>query len=155
MLPSRIGEIKKISDLKNLKGAIDSREYWSDFVRDQMDELNIEKVDNSYDLYGKLMRGEVDYIFTTYWYGMIEMMKLGVKDSVSISRKSIWSMPVFIGISKISLEREYLSHNLTQWLNRQEVRDKIKARAIAILRQVEEETRGTVPPSYTLNNQNI
>ena len=155
MLPSRIGEIKKISDLKNLKGAIDSREYWSDFVNDQMDELNIEKVDNSYDLYGKLMRGEVDYIFTTYWYGMIEMMKLGVKDSVSISRKSIWSMPVFIGISKISLEREYLSHNLTQWLNRQEVRDKIKARAIAILRQVEEETRGTVPPSYTLNNQNI
>ena len=64
-------------------------------------------------------------------------------------------MPVFIGISKISVEREYLSHNLTQWLSRQEVRDKIKQRAIDILHQIEEENKGTVPPSYTLNNPNI
>lgn len=155
MLPSRIGEIKKISDLKNMKGAIDSREHWSDFVHDQMENFNIEKVDNSYDLYGKLMRGEIDYIFTTYWFGTAEMLKLGIQNLVSVSKKSIWSMPVFIGISKVSMEREYLSHNLTQWLGRQEVRDKIKERAIEILRQIEEENKGTVPPSYTLNNPNI
>lgn len=155
MLPSRIGEIKKISDLKNMKGAIDSREHWSDFVRDQMENFNIEKIDNSYDMYGKLMRGEIDYIFTTYWFGMAEMLKLGVQNLVSISKKSIWSMPVFIGISKTSMEREYLSHNLTQWLSRQEVRDKIKERAIGILRRIEEENKGTVPPSYTVNNTNI
>lgn len=155
MLPSRIGEIKKIADLQNLKGAIDSREHWSDFVRDQMENFNLEKVDNSYDLYGKLMRGEIDYIFTTYWFGMAEMMKLGVQNLVTVSKKSIWNMPVFIGISKISVEREYLSHNLTQWLSRQEVRDKIKQRAIDILHRIEEENKGTVPPSYTLNNPNI
>lgn len=155
MLPSRIGEIKKVADLQKLKGAVDSREHWSDFVRDQMENFNLEKVDNSYDLYGKLMRGEIDYIFTTYWFGMAEMIKLGVQNMVSVSKKSIWNMPVFIGISKISTERDYLSHNLTQWLSRQEVRDKIKERAIAILRQIEEENKGTVPPSYTLNNPNI
>lgn len=155
MLPSRIGEIKKISDLKNMKGAIDSREYWSDFVRDQMENFNLEKVDNSYDLYGKLMRGEIDYIFTTYWFGMAEMMKLGVQNLVTVSKKSIWNMPIFIGISKISVEREYLSHNLTQWLSKPEVRNKIKQRAIDILHQIEEENKGTVPPSYTLNNPNI
>lgn len=155
MLPSRIGEIKKISDLKNMKGAIDSREHWSDFVRDQMENFNLEKVDNSYDLYGKLMRGEIDYIFTTYWFGMAEMMKLGVQNLVTVSKKSIWNMPVFIGISKISVEREYLSHNLTQWLSKPEVRNKIKQRAIDILHQIEEENKGTVPPSYTLNNPNI
>lgn len=155
MLPSRIGEIKKTADLKNLKGAIDSREHWSDFVRDQMENFNLEKVDNSYDLYGKLMRGEIDYIFTTYWFGMAEMMKLGVQNLVTVSKKSIWNMPVFIGISKISVEREYLSHNLTQWLSKPEVRNKIKQRAIDILHQIEEENKGTVPPSYTLNNPNI
>ncbi len=155
MLPSRIGEIKKISDLKNMKGAIDSREHWSDFVRDQMENFNLEKVDNSYDLYGKLMRGEIDYIFTTYWFGMAEMMKLGVQNLVTVSKKSIWNMPIFIGISKISVEREYLSHNLTQWLSKPEVRNKIKQRAIDILHQIEEENKGTVPPSYTLNNPNI
>lgn len=155
MLPSRIGEIKNISDLRKMKGAVDSREHWSDFVRDQMENFNLEKIDNSYDLYGKLMRGEIDYIFTTYWFGMAEMLKLGIQNLVSVSKKSIWSMPVFIGISKISFEREYLSHNLTQWLSRQEVRDKIKERAISILRQIEEENKGTVPPSYTLNNPNI
>ena len=113
-----------------------------------MKNLNLEKIDNSYDLYGKLLRGEIDYIFTTYWFGSIEMMKLGVRDLVTLSKKSIWSMPVFIGISKISMERDYLSHNLTQWLSRPEVREKIKNRAIEILQKVEEETRGTVPPSY-------
>jgi hypothetical protein len=150
MLPSKIATVKKISDLRNMKGAIDSREYWSDFVRDQMQNFNLEKIDNSYDLYGKLLRGEIDYIFTTYWFGSIEMMKLGVRDLVTLSKKSIWSMPVFIGISKISMERDYLSHNLTQWLSRAEVREKIKNRAIEILQKVEEETRGTVPPSYIL-----
>lgn len=155
MLPSRIGEIKKISDLKNMKGAIDSREHWSDFVRDQLENFNLEKVDNSYDLYGKLIRGEIDYIFTTYWFGMAEMMKLGVQNMVTISKKSIWNMPVFIGISKASAEREYLSHYLTQWLSKPEVRNKIKQRAIDILHQIEEENKGTVPPSYTLNNPNI
>ena len=150
MLPSKIGEIKKISDLKNMKGAIDSREHWSDFVKDQMQNFNLEEIDNSYDLYGKLLKGEIDYIFTTYWFGSIEMMKLGVRDLVTISKKSIWTMPVFIGISKISMERDYLSHNLTQWLSRPEIREKIKNRAIEILQKVEEETRGTVPPSYIL-----
>ena len=150
MLPSKIATVKKISDLKNMKGAIDSREYWSDFVKDQMQNFNLEKIDNSYDLYGKLLRGEIDYIFTTYWFGSIEMMKLGVRDLVTLSKKSIWNMPVFIGISKISMERDYLSHNLTQWLSRPEIREKIKNRAIEILQKVEEETRGTVPPSYIL-----
>ncbi|MBR1649352.1 MAG: hypothetical protein IJ689_07140 [Alphaproteobacteria bacterium] len=152
MMPSRIGEIKKVSDLKNLKGAIDSRDRLSEFVERQIKDFNLEKIDNSYDLYGKLIRGEIDYIFASYWFGMSEMMKLGVRDMVSISKKSLWNMPVFIGISKVSDEREFLAHNLTQWLSRDEVREKIKNRAKEILKEIEEQTRGTVPPSYSLNN---
>ena len=150
MLPERVGEIKSIDDLKSMKGAIDSREHWSDFVKDQLSAFDIETIDNSYDLYGKLLRGEIDYIFTTYWFGMIEMMKLGVNDMVSVSKKSIWNMPVFIGVSKISRERDYLVHNLTKLMQTQEVRDKIKARGIEILEEVKQATQGVVPPSYVL-----
>ncbi len=154
MLPSRISEVKNIDDLKQMKGAMDSREQLSTFVQDQLSLFNIEKVDNSYDLYGKLMRGEVDYIFTSYWFGMTEMMKLGLNDMLSISKKSIWNMPVFLGIAKTSRERDYLVHNFTQLMQNQETRDKIKARAIEILEQIKQETQGTVPPSYVLENQN-
>lgn len=154
MLPSNAHKIKKIDDLKELKGAIDSREYWSDFVNNQLSNFKLEKFDNSQELYAKLMSGEIDYIFTTYWYGSIEMMKLGIYDLVTISKKSIWGMPVFIGISKASYEKDYLSHNLTQWLSKPEVTNKIKQRAISILKATEEKYRGTVPLTYTSNNPN-
>lgn len=155
MIPSRISEVKSIDDLKNLKGAIDTRDHFNDFVTDQLQNFNLEKLDNSEEIYRKLISGEIDYVFVTYWYGMAEVLKLGVQEMVSFSKKSIWNMPLFLGISKMSPGREFFSHHLTEWMKDDAVREKIKQRALDILQQLAEENRGKVPLTYQPNKSDM
>lgn len=149
MLPSRIGEIHSVDDLKKMKGAIHTKERLSDYIKDKMTDYHLEYVDNSYDLYGKLIRGEIDYIFTSIYFGKIEVSKLGVGSLVVFSKQSIWNMPMFIGISKASVHREFLSHVLSKMLGKPETLEKIQNNMLNIIKQIEEENYGIVPPSYT------
>ncbi len=57
---------------------------------------------------------------------------------------------MFIGISKASVHREYLSHTLSKMLEKPEIREKIKNDMINIVTKVEEQYNGTVPPAYEL-----
>ena len=155
MTPSRISEVKSIDDLTNLKGAISAHDHFTDFVTEQLKNFNLETIDDSEELYRKLISGEIDYIFITYWYGMAEVLKQGIQEMVSFSKKSIWNMPLFIGISKMSRGREFLSHYLTQQMEQKEYRNKIKERALNILQQIRDEYRGTVPASYNPNTPNM
>ncbi len=155
MVPSRISEVKSIDDLKNLKGAIDSRDHFNDFVTDQLQNFNLEKLDNSEEIYRKLISGEIDYVFVTYWYGMAEVLKLGVQEMVSFSKKSIWNMPLFLGVSKMSQNRRFFSHQLTEWMKDDAKREKFKQRIIEALQQLAEENRGKVPLTYQPNKSDM
>ncbi len=148
MLPSRIGEVRSVGDLKNLKGAVHAKERFSDYVKDRLNDLKVEYVDNSYDLYGKLIRGEIDYVLTGIYFGTIETAKLGLRHQVAFSRQGIWNMPVFIGISKASFHREYLSHTLSVMLGKPETREKIKNDMMEIVNGIISQYAGTVPPTY-------
>lgn len=53
MLPNRIGEVKKMDDLKKLKGGMDSREHLAGYVSKAMKNYNVEYIDNSEELYKK------------------------------------------------------------------------------------------------------
>ncbi len=133
-----------------MKGAIHRKERFSGYVNDKLKDFQIEYVDNSYDLFGKLIRGEIDYIFTSIYFGTIEAAKLGLRPQIAFSKQSIWTIPVFIGISKASVHREYLSHTLSKMLEKPEIREKIKNDMINIVTKVEEQYNGTVPPAYEL-----
>ena len=87
-------------------------------------------MDTSYELYGKLIRGEIDYVLTSIYFGTIETAKLGLRHQVAFSRQSLWTMPVFIGISKASVHREYQSHTLSKMLEKPEIKEKIKNRGL-------------------------
>ncbi len=150
MLPSKIGSLHSLEDLKKMKGAIHRKERFSGYVNDKLKDFQIEYVDNSYDLFGKLIRGEIDYIFTSIYFGTIEAAKLGLRPQIAFSKQSIWTIPVFIGISKASVHREYLSHTLSKMLEKPEIREKIKNDMINIVTKVEEQYNGTVPPAYEL-----
>ncbi len=150
MLPSKIGSLHSLEDLKKMKGAIHRKERFSGYVNDKLKDFQIEYVDNSYDLFGKLIRGEIDYIFTSIYFGTIEAAKLGLRPQIAFSKQSIWTIPVFIGISKASVHREYLSHTLSKMLEKPEIREKIKNDMINIGTKVEEQYNGTVPPAYEL-----
>lgn len=155
MAPERISEVKTIDDLKKLKGAIHANDHFNDFVAEQLQNFNLEKIDNSEELYRKLITGEIDYIFITYWYGKAEALKLGVNNMISFSKKSIWNMPLFLGVSKMSVARKYFSHTLTEWMKDDETREKIKQRAIELLQQTAEENRGKVPLTYQPNKSDM
>lgn len=153
MLPSRIKEIKSLQDLQNLKGAIHKNEHFSDYVKRAFKPYHLEKVEDSYHLYGKLVTGEIDYIFTSLFFGKIEVAKLGLGSRVAFSKQSLWRMPMFIGISKASFHREYLSQKLSKAMENQATRDAILQNMLDIVAQTEEQYRGTVPPSYSLQNE--
>ena len=155
MIPERVSEIKSIDDLKNLKGAINTNDHFNDFVTEQLQNFNLEKIDNSEEMYRKLITGEIDYIFITYWYGKAEALRLGVNEMVSFSKKGIWNMPLFIGVSKLSPGRKFFSHTLTEWMKDDAIREKIKQRALDLLQQTAEENRGKVPLTYQPNKSDM
>ena len=154
MLPSRIGQISKAKDLLPLKGAIDENDKFNNFVTEQLNKFNIETVSTPQELYRKLLSGEIDYVFTSYWYGISKIMELGIQDFVAVSQKGLWNMPLFIGISDFSKKKNYLMHHITEYLKNPFVTQKIKERALEILEEIKRQNQGVVPDSYILQNNN-
>ena len=153
MLPANINKIKSLKDLKSLKGAICAKDQWNDYTLEQFKEFKIEQIDNSEEMYRQLINGEIDYILTTYWYGMSEIMKLGIQDLVAVSQKGLWNMPLFIAISNFSPQKTYLVHYMTEYLKNPEVIAKIKERALEVLEEIKTQNQGVVHDSYILQKK--
>lgn len=149
MLPSRINEVKKMDDLKNLKGAMDSREHLADYVKTALKNYNIKYYDNSEKLYKQLFTGEVDYVFTSQYYGLIETSKLGIRNQVSFAKQSLWDMPLFIGISKTSHLRKPLRATLQKMIKDPQTKKQLEQYLIETINRIQRENIGVVPPAYT------
>ena len=148
MMPNRINEVKTTDDLKKLKGVRSSRETYSDFVEEQLKEYDIDVVDNSYDLFERLFTGKADYILVSQYYGLIEASKLGLRKQISVAKQTLWQVPMFIGVSKLSKHRKLLSQIITRWLETAENRENIKQNIIRIVNEAEIRAQGTVPPTF-------
>ena len=98
MLPNRISDVKSTDDLKKLKGVRLEKEVYSDFVEQQLQEYNIEKIDTPYNLFEKLFTKQADYILISQYAGLIEAYKLGLREQISISKQALWNIPLFIEI---------------------------------------------------------
>lgn len=149
MLPKNAGKIKNLSQLKKLKGAVSSREYLSDFVSEQMKEYNLEYIDEPEKMFEKLYTGEIDYVFASYFFGIIESSKLGLRDKLSFSKQVIWNMPLFLGISKLSPNRNYLVGKLTSYSEKPESKTKMENKLREMIMEFELKNRGVVPPPYS------
>lgn len=148
MLPNRIGEVKKMDDLKKLKGGMDSREHLAGYVSKAMKNYNVEYIDNSEELYKKLFTGEIDYVFTSYYYGIVQTLRLGIRNQVSFTKQSLWDMPLFIGVSKTSRHRKSLYATLTKMLSNKQYEQEMKQHLIETIQRIERENAGVVPPAF-------
>ena len=146
--PNRIGEVHKMDDLKNLKGGMDSREHLADYVTKAMKNYNVVYTDNSEELYRKLFTGEIDYVFTSYYYGIVQTSRLGIRRQVSFSKQSLWDMPLFIGVSKTAHYRKSLFSTLSKMLQNPKYKEDLQKHLIETIQNVERKNIGVVPPAF-------
>lgn len=153
MLPQNAGKIKSLSQLKNMKGAISTREHLSDYVSEQLKNYNPEYIDEPEQMFEKLYTGEIDYVFASYFFGIVETAKLGLRDKLSFSKQVIWNMPLFFGISKMSPSRNYLIGKLTSYSEKPENKVKLENKLKDMIMQFELQNRGVIPPAYSLKEE--
>lgn len=149
-MPDNGLQIKSKADLKNLKGAIDSREHFSDYVKNDFENYNIESFDTSEKLYEQLFIGNVDYILTSRYYGAIEQAKLGIRNMVRMSKNSLWDMPLFVGTSAIKPRGKKIAKMIRDYLsvNKTAIKQKVEKALIEEIRKADEAAIGVVPPAY-------
>lgn len=153
MLPNRINEVKSTADLKKLKGVRNTNEFFSDFVEQKVAELNPIEVSSSYQMFEKLFTREADYIITSYYYGMFEAIKLGLRYQVAPAKQTLWNIPMFVGVSKTSRHRDLISRYLTNYLNNKDNREAIKQYLQTMIEEFEKKYSGVVPPTFGLDKQ--
>lgn len=151
MLPDRINEVKSTDDLKKLKGVRSTGEYFSDFVERKVAELNPIEVDNAYQMFEKLFTREADYIISSYYFGMLEAIRLGIKKQIAPSKEALWNIPVFVGVSKTSRNRELISKRLTKYLNEEKNRKMLQQNIQNVINEFEQKYAGVVPPTFGLD----
>lgn len=152
MLPNRIDEVKTTEDLKKLKGVRLSKEIFSDFVERQADMLDLITVDTSYAMFEKLFTKQVDYILTSYYFGLYEAIKLGLRYQIAPAKQSLWRIPMFVAVAKTSRHREILSKRLTRYLNNKQIIEQIQQKLEQMIAEAEQKYNGTVPPTFGVEN---
>ena len=148
MMPDRVSEIKTLKDLEKLKGAISKNETFSDYVTEQLKRFKIQKEENSYKLFEKLFTGEVDYVLGSQFYLKIETAKLGISDQVGVANQTLWNMPLFLGVSKLSNWRKYLIYKLSKLMADKQIQEQIKNELLAEVKRIQTQNQGVVPPAY-------
>lgn len=152
-LPDKAGEISDVNDLKKFKGAVHANEHVSDYIQKQFDSLNVEVVDNSSALFEKLFTGKIDYILSGRYFSIIEASKLGLKDKISFSKRPVWIMPMFFGVSQASKQKKFLAESFIRILKDPQTPQKVNDYLIEMINNIEKENRGVVPPAFLLDKQ--
>ncbi|MBE6458469.1 MAG: transporter substrate-binding domain-containing protein [Alphaproteobacteria bacterium] len=150
MLPNRINEVKSVDDLKKLKGVRITKEVYSDYINEQLKQFNMEEVDTSYKMFEKLFTKQVDYILVSHYYGLIEAIKLGLREQVAIAKQTLWQIPMFIGVSKLSRERKMLSQKLTRYIEKPENQKAFQDGVAKMIADFAKNAEGIVPPTFGL-----
>ena len=149
MLPSRITEVKKIDDLKNLRGAYLQNEMFSDYMMGVFSNLSLLPFEDPDEAYRKLLIGEIDFVLGSYYYQYPLILERGLQDYVTFSSKPLWNMPMFIALSKrIANKKNFEEHFrklLASGVYKEKVLEHIKQR----IKEKEEAYAGVVPPMYS------
>ncbi len=152
MLPNRINEVSSTEDLKKLKGIRNSKEVFSDFVEKRIKEYKLTAVDSPYEAFEKLFTREADYLISSYYNGMVEAIKLGLKKQIAPAKQTLWNIPMFIGVSKTSRNREMISKRITKYLTDKNNIKSVEQKLQSLITEFEQRYSGVVPPTFVREN---
>lgn len=148
MMPQNTAKVKNTEDLKALKGVYSQEEYFSDYMLKNFASFNIKPVESTLAAYEKLFTGEVDYIVGTYYYNYVKACEFGLKNYVSFSQMAMWSMPMFIGVSKTAPDYKRISALLKKAVTKPEFLQKLNIALKAEVKKIELNSQGVVPPEF-------
>jgi len=146
-------KITQINDLKKLKGHYISKEFFSDYVLEKFNDYGITPIDDILQAYEKLFLGEIDYIVGSYYYQYVQALQYGLKNYISFSKKPLWTMPMFIGISKKSDNYNRLKILLSKKINEKSFLEDIENELKNHIQAIETNTIGIVPPTFVLKTE--
>ncbi len=150
MMPARISEVKNVADLKNLKGVYRKDEPLGDFVLQKAKEgFTLTEVDNSYKAFDAIISGKADYFLTSKYSGVAEAMKYGIYDRVSFSKQGLWNVQMFLGLSKLSVCRSFLSKKLTKAVEEYKKSGEYETDLQDTMNQIQQENYGKVPVLFS------
>lgn len=148
MLPNRIHEAENTADLKKLKGVRIASEYYSDFVNEQMKEYQLETVNTPYELFERLFTKKADYIMISQYSGLLLAAEFNLRGQIAVAKQSLWKIPMFIGVSKLSRNRKLIVQKLTHFAAKPENREVIENNLKKMIADKEAEKQGVVPPTF-------
>lgn len=152
MLPERIKEIKKIEDLKNLKGVYAGSEMFSDYMLSVFEDLSLEKVTDADEAYKKLFLRETDYILGSFYYHYVNIIEKGLKGYIAFSSRPLWNMPMFMAFSKRLENRKNIQEYFRKLILEETFKEKLLTRIKEFVQEKEEAFAGSVPPMYIKQN---
>lgn len=155
MLPHNLDKVHNAEDLKSLKGVYISEEYFSDYMIDNFKSFGIEPVDSPFSAYEKLFTGEADFVAGGYYYNYSMVLQLGLKNYVAFSKKPLWNMPMFIGVSKASRHHNKISATLKKYIVSDKFKRGIEDSLKKVINEVEQSSQGIVPPKFVRAEQSV
>ena len=149
MLSDKENNIKTVSDLQNLHGVVSNSEYFNDFIRKKIEDLDVEFVDTPFEAYKKVILGEADYMLGSLYYNRIMVSRYGLGSYLSYSDLPVFKMPIFIAISKTLERRSLFEEAFQAEFKKPEYVRMVKEEIIRIINDEVRKNEGVVPPSFS------
>lgn len=144
-------KIHHTDDLKLFHGVVSTSEYFSDFAWRKINELNVEKVNSTYEAYEKLFTGEATYMIGSIYYNRIQAFRLGLSDYLIYSQKPLFKMPVFIAFSSLTPKLSLYLKTFKEISLKPSFAHHIKEEILRIIEEERVKNIGVVPPSFSLS----
>ncbi|MFI3241825.1 MAG: transporter substrate-binding domain-containing protein [Alphaproteobacteria bacterium] len=141
-------KISKISDLKTLKAGFSNNEPFPDFIKDNIKDYKAKEFNNYTEMFKALFAGEIDFIFSNYYYGLVQIAEHGLGNEISFSKKGIWDSPLFICLNKESHRSRRLLNAFNMFLEDEEIKEKIKQNLIDTINEIKIKNRGVSAPAF-------
>lgn len=140
------------SNIKNYKGVYAKTDKLPKYVLKDLLSMGAEEVENLPAAFERLLTGKADYIAASYYPGLIESYKQGVRKYVLFSKSPVWKAPMFFRVLPRVMEDKRIE-NVKKYLKSARYK-KVKDEAFKELVKIyEENTRGIVPPTYIGSSQ--
>lgn len=149
MLPSNVGKVKNLEDLKKLKGAIWADDQYTDYVSNELKKFNLSEEKDNYEIFRKLFTQEIDYIIGTYYFSVAQAAELGLVGRLSFSKQPLWNMPIFIAVSKASANHKAIYQSLLKFVESKENKALFTDAMKKVVHQLEQKSMRTTPPVFT------